>query len=101
MIVSCTFFVFQQCVGQARKVHETTTFLLVTLPNIHRFKNSLTILVIDNDSTVKQNSRIQQNIDERGSTLPDSLHALQYPTIYARSNRYKNSFVLLRLNRMQ
>ena len=26
------------CVGQARKVHETITFLLVTLPNIHRFK---------------------------------------------------------------
>jgi len=24
-------------VGQARKVHETTTFLLVTVPNIHRF----------------------------------------------------------------
>ena len=29
-----------QCVGQARKVHETTTLLalLVTLPNIHRIK---------------------------------------------------------------
>ena len=25
-----------QCVGQVRKVHETTTLLLVTLPNIHR-----------------------------------------------------------------
>ena len=33
----CTFFVFQRCVGQARKVHETITFMLVTLPNIHRF----------------------------------------------------------------
>jgi len=32
-----------QCVGQARKVHETTTLLLANLPNIHRFeKNSLT-----------------------------------------------------------
>ena len=38
MIVSCTFFVFQQCIDQARKVHETTTLLLVTLPSIHRFK---------------------------------------------------------------
>jgi len=26
------------CVGQARKLHETTTFLLVTLPNIHQFE---------------------------------------------------------------
>jgi len=34
--VSCTFFVFEQCVGQVRKVHETTTLLLVTLRNIHR-----------------------------------------------------------------
>jgi len=25
--------------SQAQKVHETTTFLLVTLPNIHRFAN--------------------------------------------------------------
>jgi len=39
MAVSCTnYFVFYQCGGQAHKVHETTTFLLVTLPNIHRFK---------------------------------------------------------------
>jgi len=38
VVVSCTFFVFQQCDGQVRKVHETTTLLLVTLPNIHRFK---------------------------------------------------------------
>jgi len=36
VIVSCTFSVFKQCVGQAHKVHETITFLLVTLPNIHR-----------------------------------------------------------------
>ena len=36
-------FVISQCVGQARKVRETTTLLLVTLPNVHRFKkNSLT-----------------------------------------------------------
>ena len=43
LIVSCTFFVCWQCVGQVLKVHETTTLLLVTLPNIHRFKkNSLT-----------------------------------------------------------
>jgi len=32
------FRLFLQCVGQARKVHETTTLLLVTLPNIHRLK---------------------------------------------------------------
>jgi len=33
---------FLQCVGQVRKVHETTTLLLVTLSNIHRLKkNSL------------------------------------------------------------
>ena len=38
MIFSRTFSVFEQCVGQARKVHETTTLLLVTLPSIHRFK---------------------------------------------------------------
>ena len=38
MIVSYTFFVFLQCVGEARKVHETTTLLLVTLPNIDRLK---------------------------------------------------------------
>jgi len=30
-------FVFEQCVDQMRKVHETTTLLLVTVPNIHRF----------------------------------------------------------------
>jgi len=29
-IMSCIFFDFQQCGGQAHKVHETTTFLLVT-----------------------------------------------------------------------
>ena len=29
-----------QCVGQARKVHETTTFLLVTLPNNYSPLNS-------------------------------------------------------------
>jgi len=34
VIVSCTFLVFQQCFGQARKVHETIRFLLVTLKNI-------------------------------------------------------------------
>ena len=34
MVVSCTCL---QCAGQVRIVHETTTFLLVTLPNIHRF----------------------------------------------------------------
>jgi len=37
VVVSCTFFVLQQCVGKARKVHETTTLLLVTLPNIQQF----------------------------------------------------------------
>ena len=36
MIVSCTFSVFKQCVGQAHKVHETITFSFLTLPNIHR-----------------------------------------------------------------
>ena len=35
---SAHLFAFQQCVGQARKVHETTTLLLVTLPGIHRFE---------------------------------------------------------------
>ena len=40
VIVSCAFFVFQQSVGQARKVHETTTLLFVTLPNIHRLKRT-------------------------------------------------------------
>ena len=36
-IVLCTFFDFYQCGGggQSYKVHETTTFLLVTLPDIH------------------------------------------------------------------
>jgi len=33
VVVSCTFFVFLQCIGQANKVHETATLLLVTLPN--------------------------------------------------------------------
>ena len=33
MIVSCTSFAFWQCGGQAHKVHETTTHLLVTLPH--------------------------------------------------------------------
>jgi len=32
----------QQCGGQTHKVHETTTFLLVTLPNVHRCKKILT-----------------------------------------------------------
>ena len=32
---------FYQCVGQARS-HETITFLLVTLPNIQRFKKNFT-----------------------------------------------------------
>jgi len=40
VIVSCTFFVFEQCVGQACKVHETTTLLIVTLPNIHRLQKN-------------------------------------------------------------
>jgi len=34
VLVSCTFFVFQQRVGQALRVHETTTLLLVTLCQI-------------------------------------------------------------------
>jgi len=37
-LLSCTFFVFYQCLGQARKVHETTSLLLVTLPHIQRLK---------------------------------------------------------------
>jgi len=37
-IASSTFSVFLHCFGQAHKVYETITFLLVTLPNIHRFK---------------------------------------------------------------
>ena len=37
-VVSCTiFFNIQQWGCQAHKVYETTTFLLVTLPNSHRF----------------------------------------------------------------
>jgi len=31
---------YLRCVGHAREVHETTTLLLVTLPNIHPFKKS-------------------------------------------------------------
>jgi len=31
-----------QCVGQARKVHETTTLLLVALPNIRRYLKKIT-----------------------------------------------------------
>jgi len=38
-----TFFVFQQCVGKARNVHETTTLLLVTLPNILWFKKKFSL----------------------------------------------------------
>ena len=30
-------FVFPQCGGQAHRVHAVTTFLLITLPNIHQF----------------------------------------------------------------
>ena len=37
VIVSCTFFAFQQFVGQAHKMHDTTMLLIVTLQNIHRF----------------------------------------------------------------
>jgi len=37
--LSCTFSVFYHRVGQAHNVHETITFLLVTLPNIYRFIN--------------------------------------------------------------
>ena len=48
VIVSCTFFVSWQCVGKACKVHETTTLLLVTLPNFHRlYFFSLTDLAIN------------------------------------------------------
>ena len=36
--MSCTFFDLAVCWTDAHNVHETTTFLLVTLPNIHRFK---------------------------------------------------------------
>jgi len=43
VIVSCTFFAFQQFVGQAHKMHDTITFLFVTLPNIHRFKKKFTL----------------------------------------------------------
>jgi len=32
----------QQCGGQTHKVLETTTFLLVTLPNVHRCEKILT-----------------------------------------------------------
>ena len=39
LLVTCTFSVFQQCVGQAQ---ETITFLLVTLPNIRRFQKKFT-----------------------------------------------------------
>jgi len=35
---SVCFFVFSQFVGQVRKVHETDTLLLITLPNVHRLK---------------------------------------------------------------
>jgi len=41
-------------VGQVHKVHETTTLLLVTLPNIHQFKKKslkLSNLVINNPTT--------------------------------------------------
>jgi len=46
VVVSCTFFVFYQCVGQAHKVHETTTLLLVTLTNIHRIKK-ITVAILE------------------------------------------------------
>jgi len=46
LVVSCAFFVFQQCGGQVHKVHEATTLLLVTLPNIHRFKNFFLIWLL-------------------------------------------------------
>ena len=46
VLVSCTFLLFYQCGGQMHEVHETTTFLLVTLPNIHRLKKILTDLAI-------------------------------------------------------
>jgi len=36
--VTSTFFICQQSVGQVHKVHEITTFLLATLPNIHHLK---------------------------------------------------------------
>ena len=36
------FPIFQQRVGRALKVHETTTLLLVTVPHIHRFFHSPT-----------------------------------------------------------
>jgi len=62
VIVSRTFFIFlHQCVGQACKVHETTTLSAVTLPNIHRFKKmfsladsaiNLSYLVIKNPTTL-------------------------------------------------
>ena len=39
-IVSCTFFDFLQCGGQAHKVHEATTLLLVTWPDIQFFSLS-------------------------------------------------------------
>jgi len=42
LIVLSTFFVFLQCVGQACTVYETITLLLVTLPNIRRFKKKFT-----------------------------------------------------------
>jgi len=59
MIVSCTFFVFQQCIDQARKVHETTTLLLVTLPSIHRFKKNLFLLADSEIHTVKWRCRVR------------------------------------------
>ena len=40
-VIASVYFillVFLQCVGQASKVHETITFLLASLPNIHLFQ---------------------------------------------------------------
>jgi len=59
VIVSFTLFVFYQCVGQAHKVHETITFLLVTLPNIYRLKNYLTNWAINLNLVFKNSPHLK------------------------------------------
>jgi len=42
MVVSCTLHAWPTHCYKTKKVHETITFLLVTLPNVHQFKNFVT-----------------------------------------------------------
>ena len=46
-----------ECFGQACNVHETTTFRLVTVPNIHRFKKNFSLTTLTTSMSLVTDKR--------------------------------------------